>query len=71
MTYLQMVWGYRQNSLLEEMMDNLLLEVMDQLELEARMVENPLWEMRDFDDLGVFFGPKDIADSIEELLEEI
>ena len=52
-------------------MDNLLLEVMDQLELEARMVENPLWEMRDFDDLGVFFGPKDIADSIEELLEEI
>lgn len=52
-------------------MNYLVNEVLDQLELEARMVENPLWELRDFDDLGVFFGPKHIADSIEELLEEI
>jgi len=39
--------------------------------MEALLAENPFWEIRNFDDLGYFAGPKDIADKIETLLEEI
>ena len=52
-------------------MDSLVKEVLDQLEIEARFVENPVWEFRDFAERGVFIGPKHLADEIELMLEEV
>ena len=48
--------------------------MINELELEefdAVSVENPMWELRHFDEYGSFVGPKHIADKIELLLEEI
>ena len=46
-------------------------ELFEELELGARIMENPMWEQRDFGDLGFFIGPKNICDLIEEALEEV
>jgi len=46
-------------------------ELLEEFELEARLVENPLWEQKDFSELGFFVGPKHICEAIEEFLEEI
>ena len=46
-------------------------ELFEELELGARIMENPVWEQRDFGDLGFFIGPKNICDLIEEALEEV
>lgn len=38
-------------------------------DVDLLLAENPLWEARNFDELGYFIGPKAAADLIEESLE--
>jgi hypothetical protein len=40
-------------------------------EIDIVSLENPTWEVRNFDEFGSFVGPKHIGELISQLIEDI